>query len=367
MKDINFIETDSYRILSELIDGLSKAIDEDLYPGDERRIYAEQLAQVIVLIHNKINDAARQKLLRYARGEVLDAIGERLDVERLNATPAQAFLKFELSKPLSYTTLIPKGTKATPDGRVFFATFEDVTIPAGHLNEYALAKSTTFGEELNNYGIGEINILVDPIPMMQGVSNIEVTYGGGDVESDDRYRERIREAPHKLSTAGPEGSYAFWAKSADVDIVDVSVTSPQPGEVMLTILMEDGRLPSSQVLEKVLEVCNSRERRPLTDLVHAQAPEAIPFDIDIKYYVTIENEGAAVKAIEDQGGAIDSYISWQTTKMGRDINPDKLRQMLLDSGALRLDVIKPDFKVLINEQIAQFSGLRNVTYEISEE
>ena len=44
-----------------------------------------------------LNDVGRQTLLRYARGEVLDAIGERQDVKRLEGTPAKTTMRFSVS------------------------------------------------------------------------------------------------------------------------------------------------------------------------------------------------------------------------------------------------------------------------------
>ena len=46
-----------------------------------------------------LNDVGRQTLLRYARGEVLDAIGERQDVKRLEGTPAKTTMRFSAECP----------------------------------------------------------------------------------------------------------------------------------------------------------------------------------------------------------------------------------------------------------------------------
>lgn len=40
------------------------------------------------------------------------------------------------------------------------------------------------------------------------------------------------------------------------------------------------------------------------------------------------------------------YISWQSGKMGRDINPDKLRYLLLEVGIKRVDLQQPVFTPL---------------------
>ncbi len=57
----------------------------------------EALAPVIVGIINDANDACKQRLLRYARNEVIDALGERMQVDRLEATAAKCVLRFSLA------------------------------------------------------------------------------------------------------------------------------------------------------------------------------------------------------------------------------------------------------------------------------
>lgn len=74
----NFVETDSAKIYTTVIDSLMTYCTEALYPGDERRIFGEALVTVLVSMYNEFNDKMKQRTLRYARGEVLDAIGERL-------------------------------------------------------------------------------------------------------------------------------------------------------------------------------------------------------------------------------------------------------------------------------------------------
>ena len=82
-EDIKLTTTDASTLYKTIITELEKGAGEPLYPGDERRIFGEGLVAVYVALYNSLNDVGRQTLLRYARGEVLDAIGERLDVKRL--------------------------------------------------------------------------------------------------------------------------------------------------------------------------------------------------------------------------------------------------------------------------------------------
>lgn len=98
------------------------------------------------------------------------------------------------------------------------------------------------------------------------------------LESNRDYRARIQLAFEGLSVAGPSGAYEYQAISAHPSVLDVSVASPEPVEVVLTILSrENGGQPSQAVLDAVRKRVD--ERRPLTDRVTVQAATLLPFSI----------------------------------------------------------------------------------------
>ena len=74
--ELQFIETDAGQIYDFIMYVLENEVAEELYPGDERRIFGEALVSLVVALYSTVNDSARQATLRYARGEVLDALGE---------------------------------------------------------------------------------------------------------------------------------------------------------------------------------------------------------------------------------------------------------------------------------------------------
>lgn len=220
--------TNPQKIVPGLIRLMETGIGEPLYPGDERRIFVESLAAVFVQLYNLVDDSARQVMLKHARGEVLDALGERLGIERLQATPATTILCFELDEPRDTNIIIPSGTKATTDGSVYFATDHAAVLQAGTYAVDVSAHCLQSGSEHNGYTAGQIKTLVDLIPWIARVYNCTETLNGDDgepytTEGDDRLRERIRLAPAKRSTAGPEQAYKYWAMTADADIVDAAV------------------------------------------------------------------------------------------------------------------------------------------------
>lgn len=224
---MDFIETDAKKIYDEIITSVEKKVGESLYPGDERRLFSNVIAAIFIAMFNQMNDASKQKMLRYARGDVLDALGERVGVERQAASPAETTLRFSVDAAFSQNIIIPKGTRATGDSTRFFATTTNVVITAGELYVDVPAQSVGGGVDYNDIAVGAINVIVDPVPYVDAVSNTTVTSGGTDTEDDDSLRERIRIAPSTLSTAGPIKSYEYWAKTADTAIADVVVSSEQ--------------------------------------------------------------------------------------------------------------------------------------------
>lgn len=375
--EIYFSETDAAAIYDQIIASLEQSVGQPLYPGDERRIFGEALVAVFVSLYNTINDAARQRLLRYARGTVLDAIGERVGASRAPALPAKTSLRFAVASPLSSNILIPKGTKvATADESAYFATDETAVLQAGTSYVDVPASSIEGGSRYNGYAPGSISTLVDLIPYISTVENTVMTYGGDDgepytEEGDAKFRERIRLAPSRFSVAGPEGAYRYFALSADPRIADVHISSPEPGVVRLVPILVGGEIPPADILSKVEQAVAAPDVRPLTDHVIVQAPEQVQFDIELKYYTTAEDESRAIQTIEGEGGAIDRYIAWQSGALGRDINPDQLRKYILAPswkdglvGAIRVEIVKPQFTEIDDDEVAKFSGNLTLTHEV---
>ena len=227
MPDINFIETDAKKVSDAVLEELENGANEPLYPGDERRIFGEALAQVVVAVYNTVNDACRQKMLRYARGATLDALGENRDVTRQTPTAATTTLRFGVSEPVASNIIIPAGLRVTGDYVHYFLTDSTVVLIAGALTAEVTATAENGGVEYNDIAPGGISKIVDvsDVPLIDYVINIDATVGGGDEESDESYRERIRAAENRLSTAGPAQAYKYWALSANSLVTDAVVAS----------------------------------------------------------------------------------------------------------------------------------------------
>lgn len=241
MSDIDFITTNADEIYDTVIDELENGVNETLYPGDERRIFGEAIVAVVVSVYNSVNDACRQKMLRYARNEVLDALGENRDTPRLDPTYATTTLRFGIDAEIASNIIIPAGTRTTNDFVHYFLTEYTAVLYAGSLYVDVSAKAESGGNDYNDIPAGEISQIVDisDIPLIDYVTNTTATAGGGDREDDEAYRERIREAENRLSTAGPAKAYKYWAMTANPLVTDAVVES-ETETVTRTLTVYDG-------------------------------------------------------------------------------------------------------------------------------
>jgi len=117
---------------------------------------------------------------------------------------------------------------------------------------------------------------------LQAADNAAIPPLAAIMESDSALRERIRLAMYVRTTAGAANQYKYYALSAHADVLDVSITSPNPGEVLISILSHIGSGVAGQaVLDAVQAACNADDVRPLTDFVHAQSANIIDYTVSV--------------------------------------------------------------------------------------
>lgn len=364
LPEVNFLETDSDTIRSQIITGFEQASGESLAAGDPRRLFLLSIADVIIQQRTAINLAAQQNLLSYAQGEYLDALGQLLAVERMAESKAVTTIEFTLSQALGSVYTIPAGTQVT-NGVVTFETDEDLLIPIGQTKGVVSASCLVAGPEGNDYLAGQIATLVTPMTFVSKAQNVTITTGGADAEGDADYAERLRLAPNSFSVAGPEKAYIYHAKSVSPAIIDVKINSPTPGEVDVYALLTGGELPTEDTLQQIQDHLSDETIRPLTDYVVVKAPTAANYEIDLHYWINQDDSSKAAQIQADVEAAVERYRLWQQTKIGRDITPGKLLQLVFAAGASRVDDsrLKPaSWQKLEAMQVAQCTKV-NVVYE----
>lgn len=372
--DIQFVDTDTETLVNGLIMSYEKITGRTLYPADPARLFILWIADIMIQERIIINESARQNVPRYAEGDYLDSLAEIFkDTERLQAHPAQTVLRFYISAVQPSAQTVPKGTRATIDGEITFETTEAVTVKPGELFADAAAvcitteinpdtgKETTIGEKANGFVPGQISQIVDPFPYFEKVENTTTTNGGADRETDKAFYERLRDSMESFSTAGPFGAYVYWAKTASSKITDVKPTSPEPGVVDIRILLENGEIPDEQMIQLVLDTVSADNVRPFTDYVKVSAPDIVKYNIDFTYFIPAQSESGAAVIQQRIKTALGNYKKWQSEKMGRDINPSKLGELLMNTGIKRVEIKTPVFTRIEDNAVAILES-ENVIY-----
>lgn len=365
--DLDFVEETEEEILQRMVQDYEDKYMEitgkqvTLEPADLERILLAAQAYRYYQALVKQDQLVKMNLLKYASGGYLDNLGATCKVYRLPAQNAVATIKFTLSKAQSSQTIIPKGVRVSPGKEIFFATESELTIPAGSLEGVVICRCAAAGTAGNGYTPGQIKVLVDPLPYVSSVANVDTSSGGSDVESDEKLRERIYYRPDSFSVAGPEDAYRYYALSYSQAISDVKISSPEPGEVDVRVLLEGNALPNAAFLEGLKDFLSGKDKRPLTDTVTVAAPVAANFTINCTYYINKSDISRADEIQRAVQSAIQGYVQWQESRIGRDINPDEITKRLLEAGAKRCSITSPSRTKLENHQTAKCGGV-NVQY-----
>ena len=376
LSEIAFSERLPEEIERDIIASFERSTGRSLARGEPIRLLLETIALALILLKNALDQAGKLNLLAYATGSFLDHLGALLSVFRLQPTSAETLVRFSLASVVQKDPfIIPQGTRITPDGNLFFATVEDLEIAEGEMYGDVAAECLTVGEVGNGFLPGQINKLVDIFPYEISVSNLDTSTGGTDIESDEEFRERIQIAPESFSVAGPTGAYKYWALSAYSSIVDVTVLGPadderiSPGNVFIYPLLKGGELPNDEICEAVYATCNADKKRPDTDYVHVLPPEVVEFNLKGAFWIDRENATQATRIKSAVFDAIDEWIIWQKSKLGRDLNASELVHRIIQAGAKRVEIYSPTFpyyKVIQPYQVAvcvsndfTYEGLEN--------
>lgn len=315
------------------------------------KLYAASVQ--IYHLHLYVDMAGKMNMIKYSYSDFLDSIAAFKGVYRNPAAPAKVTVRFRLSAAQAFVVTVPKGTRVSDGGDMFFTTDEAGEIASGDMCIDVPCTCQTAGRVGNKILAGAINTMVDLVPYMEGVTSIEESDGGSDIEDDESLAYRVYLAPSAYSTAGPLDAYVYHTKSYSAAIGDVKVTSPKPVEVEVRFLLSDGSLPAEGLCAEVLNHLNDRNKRPLTDRVAVLAPVEQGFDIDFTYYINQSDIDKALSIQVQVEAAVRGYIRWQTCVIGRDINPDELRARVKAAGAKRMYMASPVFERVAHDHVAR--------------
>ena len=190
---------------------------------------------------------------------------------------------------------------------------------------------------------------------MSGVQKLEN-------ESDERLRQRTQLAPEGFSTAGPDGAYIFHALSASNDVKSVSVKSPNPGEVLITILSQNGSgIASQNLINTVLNKLSEDDVRPLTDRVLVQSAEIINYSVEA--IITVYSGPSSVVVEAEARAALNKFIL-ERHAIGLVVAISGIHKALHVDGVKKVQLISPTADVVTTNEQAAYCDINNINISI---
>lgn len=293
---------------------LIQTINPDFNPLDETDP-AVAVAQVgayeILILRQRINDAAKAVMVAYAQGGDLDQVGANFGVTRLTLAPADP------------ANQIPAVMESDADFRRRIILAPEAYSVAGPEGAYISMALAADGRVLDASAISptqtDIRALVMQVLAANGASADLVT----------------------AMTTALDG--ATW-----------------PGTVNLTVLSRegDGAAPAD-LLEAVSDYCSDQTRRPLTDHVVVQTAEIIPFEI-VASITTFAGPDSSIVLANAQAAA-QAYVD-TSFRLGRDITRAGLFAAINGPGVQNTILTSPAADIVVDRtQAAQCTGI-NITY-----
>ena len=349
--EYQFVDTSVDALVSLLIASYERLSGQTVQPASPERVFIQWAASIVA--HERVlnNYTGNQNIPSRAEGENLDALAELMYLPRRpQAQAAGCMQRFHISEPQKSAILVPKGTRVTSPGGLIWETVEDVYVGIGGTYADVQIRCQTVGAAGNGYTPGQLNTLIDIYDYYSATENLTTSDGGADAATDEEFYQLLRASMDAYSCAGARGSYEYFAKQVSTEIGDVIANSPTPGVVKLYVLMEDGTLAADEIKAAVLAACSADTVRPLTDQVFVEDAEPVPYNIDFTYYIQTGSGKSAAEIQAAVNAAVQEYTLWQGAKLGRDVNPDELRERLYQTGIKRIELREPAFLALRNDE-----------------
>lgn len=329
-----------------------------LYPADNRRIMLNVAAGKLYQLASIINERHKLNFLQYMYGDFTRNWAANFGFKEDGIESAKVTLRFGLVEPQSMDIMIPAGTRATSGDNVFFATDEELVIPSGQAYADTCATCTRSGTIGNGYAVGQLNVLADPINLVSGVQNMDQSAGGHDRYTNQELKELIYNFPACYTTAGPAECYEQIAMRYSNNIVDAKVITNNEALVQIFILLQNGVIPTVEYCEKVHDFIKELKVTPDTDKIEVAAPDVVTYEIEAGYYIAYEQKDIAdgiKEAVEDAGS---EFIDYTESRIGRAVNPNVLVTYANAAGASRIEIVKPSYQHIRENEVALCSNIK---------
>ena len=121
----------------------------------------------------------------------------------------------------------------------------------------------------------------------------------------------------------------------DAETIDIAIGKDCAGEVEIYALMADGTAAGTSTKNAIAAACNDSKVRPLTDKVTVKDPQIKHYTVNMTYYTAEDTTASSAEIAAAVTAAVNEYKAWQSAKLGRDVNPSKLVQLVMATGFVK--------------------------------
>lgn len=175
------------------------------------------------------------------------------------------------------------------------------------------------------------------------------------MESDTALRLRAQSAFEGLSVAGPTGAYEYFAKSASGKVADAKASSPDPAEVVVSVLSSEGDgTASDELIATVYAMLSSESIRPVGDRLTVQSAEIISYDIQATLYLYPGPESEPVVSAAE--ASLQKWLKSQG-RIGLDVAKSAILAALHVQGVQRVELDLPERLIISDTQAARCASV----------
>lgn len=184
-------------------------------------------------------------------------------------------------------------------------------------------------------------------------------------EDDTALRLRAQLAFEGLSVAGPRAAYVYHGLSAHSDVADISVVSPTPAHVVVTVLSRKGQGTAAEdVLTAVRNRLNDDNIRPIGDRVTVQSATIAPYQIRAKLHIYRSPEYEPIKQVAQTN--LEKYTE-ERHRLGRDISLSGIYAALHIEGVQRVELLEPSADIALTNDKASYCNAINLELVTSDD
>lgn len=299
----------------------------DFSPGSVMRTFVEALAFVASEMLYHVNKLPLAWSIRWL---------QILGIQRSLGSTASVTLTVTLTQPLSESWILPQGYGVlTVDRSRKFRTDEQLVIPPGQTVATISATCTTVGSGGNKAKF-QVSQLVQSLPYLASVTNLEPAQGGTDSESLKQLQTRaFREVRRRGLIDGTDfANEAIKLLGAGAVAIAVGGKNESganfPGGVTVYALNPDGSTLNSAQLETLRETFQAKIALGLT--AFAANIDVVPLTIDVTARVY---PGTNPQAIADRIALrLRNMLTPGSLPVGRAILVDDLRHQVRLAGGI---------------------------------